>query len=254
MKYRPFGALDWKVSALGFGCMRLPTIDNDYGRIDEPEATRMVRHAIDHGVNYIDTAYGYHEGNSERFVGRVLQDGYREKVHLATKLPCWEVKTAADFDRLLNEQMEKLLADQIDFYLLHALGRDSWDKVNGLGVLDWAEGAITDGRIRYLGFSFHDDYPAFHEIIDAYDRWTFCQIQYNYMDVENQAGTQGLEYAASRGLSRGHHGATARRQVGQRASSRSNSSGTPRRGNARLPTGPCSGCGTSRRSRSSSAA
>jgi predicted aldo/keto reductase-like oxidoreductase len=200
MKYRPFGNLDWKVSALGFGCMRLPTIDDEYGKIDEPEATRMVRHAIDHGVNYIDTAYGYHEGNSERFVGRVLQDGYREKVHLATKLPCWEVKTADDFDRLLNEQLAKLQADLIDCYLLHALDKSSWDKVHGLGVLDWAEGAISDRRIRYLGFSFHDDYPVFQEIIDAYDRWTFCQIQYNYMDIETQAGTKGLEYAASKGL------------------------------------------------------
>ena len=202
MKYRKFGQTDVKVSALGFGCMRLPTVDGVYGNIDEPEAARIVRHAIDNGVSYVDTAYGYHDHNSERFLGRALQDGYREKVNLATKLPCWEVKVADDFDRLLNEQLEKLQTTHIDFYLLHALssGDDSWSKVRDLGVLDWARGAMADGRIGRLGFSFHDDYEVFKEIIDATDLWTFCQIQYNYMDIENQAGAKGLQYAASKGL------------------------------------------------------
>jgi hypothetical protein len=133
-------------------------------------------------------------------VGKALQDGYREKVHLATKLPCWEVKEADDFDRLLNEQLEKLQTDHIDFYLLHALNEKSWHKVRDLGVLEWAEGALADGRIDHLGFSFHDDYPVFKEIVDAYDDWAFCQIQYNYMDTDNQAGRRGLRYAASKGL------------------------------------------------------
>jgi hypothetical protein len=201
MEYRDFGNLDWKASALGFGCMRLPTLEDDYAKIDEEAATEMVRYAIDHGVNYIDTAYPYHKGNSELFVGRVLQDGYREKVKLATKLPCWEVETADDFDRLLNEQLEKLQTDQIDFYLLHALNADSWKKVRDLGVIEWAEEEpLADGRVGHLGFSFHDDYPVFEEIVDATDLWTFCQIQYNYMDIENQAGKKGLHYAASKGL------------------------------------------------------
>jgi len=200
MRYRKFGQLDLEISALGFGCMRLPTIEGKYADIDEPEATRMLHHAIDQGVNYVDTAYGYHEGNSELFVGRALKDGYREQVHLATKLPCWEVKTADDFDRLLNEQLDKLQTEHIDFYLLHALNKGSWTKVHDLGVLKWAEGALADGRIGYLGFSFHDEYAVFKDIIDAYDKWTFCQIQYNYMDIDNQAGTKGLEYAASKGL------------------------------------------------------
>lgn len=200
MKYRTFGKLSWKPSALGFGAMRMPTLDGNDAHIDEPEAARMLRHAIDQGVNYIDTAYPYHQGNSESFVGRALADGYRERVKLATKLPCWLVKTADDFDRLLNEQLDRLQTDHIDFYLLHALNKESWPGMRGLGVLQWAEGAIADGRIGHLGFSFHDSAELFKEIVDAYDGWTFCQIQYNYMDEEFQAGTRGLEYAAEKGI------------------------------------------------------
>ena len=200
MQYRRFGKLDWKVSALGFGCMRLPIKGEDHSNIDEPTATKMLHYAMDHGVNYIDTAYPYHGGNSELLVGRVLKGGYREKVRLATKLPCWLVKAAEDFDRYLNEQLEKLQTDHIDFYLLHGVNGQRWQEMRDLDVLGWAEKAIADGRIRYLGFSFHDKYEVFKEIVDAYNQWTFCQIQYNYMDIENQAGTKGLKYATSKGL------------------------------------------------------
>ncbi len=198
MNYRQFGPLDWQTSALGFGCMRLPT-KNGNDEIDESESERMLCYAIDHGVNYIDTAYPYHGGNSEPFVGRVLEGDYRQKVRLATKLPCWKVEDPADFDRYLDEQLERLRTDHIDFYLLHALRDETWRKMRDLGALDWAEGAKADGRIGYLGFSFHDEYDVFKEIVDAYD-WTFCQIQYNYMDIETQAGLKGLKYAASKGL------------------------------------------------------
>ncbi|MCJ7703359.1 MAG: aldo/keto reductase, partial [Anaerolineales bacterium] len=200
MQYRKFGQVDWKSSALGFGAMRLPIQDDDSSKIDEAQAKDMVRFAIDQGVNYIDTAYPYHGGQSEIFIGKVLKDGYRDKVKLASKLPCWLVKSTEDFDIYLNEQLEKLQTDHIDFYLLHGLNKSRWDEMKELDILTRAENAIQDGRIKYLGFSFHDDFDAFVSIVDGYDQWTFCQIQYNYMDTKNQAGTRGLRYAASKGL------------------------------------------------------
>ena len=202
MKYRNFGRLDWKPSALGFGCMRLPTTDNQPSgaNIDEVLSIEMIRHAIDNGVNYIDTAYPYHQGKSEIVTGKALRDGYRERVKLATKLPVWLLNEPADFDRLLDEQLHKLSTDHIDFYLLHALTRKSWEgKVLKHDLLNKAQEAIKDCRINYLGFSFHDSYEVFEEIIKVYD-WTFCQIQYNYMDISNQAGTLGLKLAAGRGI------------------------------------------------------
>jgi predicted aldo/keto reductase-like oxidoreductase len=200
MQYRTFDKLDWKPSALGFGAMRLPVIDKDPARIDEPEATRMIHYAIDHGVNYVDTAYPYHRGQGEAFVGRALRDGYRERVKLATKMPSWLIKSSDDFDRYLDEQLERLQTGHVDFYLLHALRGEWWTRLRDLGVLAWAERARADGRIGHLGFSFHDTFDAFKQIVDGYDGWTLCQIQYNFMDVEVQAGTRGLKYAAERGL------------------------------------------------------
>jgi predicted aldo/keto reductase-like oxidoreductase len=200
MQYRKFGKLDLHISALGFGCMRLPVIEGKSGAIDQAEATRMIRFAIDQGVNYVDTAYGYHEKMSEIAVGKVLQEGYRQKVNLATKLPVWLVNETADFDKLLDEQLGKLQTDHVDFYLMHALSHDSWKKVVDLDLLRRAEAAMADGRIRHVGFSFHDDLDTFKRIVDGYDHWDFCQIQYNYMDIKNQAGTDGLQYAAAKGL------------------------------------------------------
>lgn len=200
MQYRTFGQLDWHPSALGFGAMRLPTIGDDHGQIDEEQATQMVHYAIDHGVNYVDTAYPYHKGTSETFLGQALQGGYRERVKLATKMPSWLIEEPADFDRYLDEQLERLQADFVDFYLLHSLNKRVWPPLLEHGVFDWAEKAMAAGRFHHLGFSFHDDYELFQEIVDAYDSWTFCQIQYNYMDEHYQAGTRGLEYAADQGL------------------------------------------------------
>jgi predicted aldo/keto reductase-like oxidoreductase len=200
MQYRNFGKLDWKVSALGFGCMRLPVIGEDQSKINEPEAVRMIRYAIDNGVNYVDTAYPYHMGNSERVLGRALKDGYREKVKIATKLPVMMVQKAEDFDRFLNEQIERLQGYKIDFYLLHGLQKNGWEKVRDFGVLKWAEKQMAQGKFGRLGFSFHDKFPVFKEIVDSYDNWVLSQVQYNYMDVNNQAGRKGVEYAAGKGL------------------------------------------------------
>ena len=209
MRYRKFGQLDWRVSALGFGAMRLPVVGGDQGSIDEPEAMSMIRYAIDHGVNYIDTAHTYHNGNSQTFVGKVLQDGYREKVKLATKMWIPSINSQQDMDGFLDGQLAKLQTDHVDFYLLHALDRHRWARIRDLNVFEWAERAIADGRIRHLGFSFHDEYTVFKDIIDSYDGWTSCQVQLNYVDSEETKstrsrfytpGARALEYAASKGL------------------------------------------------------
>ena len=205
MKLTPFGKTGLQVSPLGFGCMRFPVLDNDNSRIDEKPAMEMVRYAIDHGVNYFDTAYPYHGfdfskgGASEPFLAKALKDGFREKVYIATKLPSWLVETREDMDRFLDEQLERLETEYIDFYLLHGLDSISWKKLLNLGVLEFLGSALEAGKIRFAGFSYHDEIDLFKEIVDAYE-WSFCQIQYNYMDEEYQAGTEGLKYAAAKGL------------------------------------------------------
>ena len=200
MQYRKFGNLDWQVSALGFGCMRLPIIGNDAGNIDQEKTTEMIRAAVEAGVNYFDTAYLYHEQKGEKALGIALQGGYRERVRIATKLPVVIVEKTDDFDRMLDEELERLQTDVIDFYLMHSINEEKWEKIQRLGLLKKAEAAVADGRIRYIGFSFHDRLEVFKRIIDGYDNWTFCQIQYNYMDVNFQAGREGLHYAADKGL------------------------------------------------------
>jgi len=207
MLYRKLGKTGRKVSVLGFGCMRLPlrhgvekaTDVFDSGKpIDEDQATAMIHYAIEQGVNYFDTAYPYHGGQSETFLGKALS-GYRDRVMLATKSPIWLVQTAGDFDRFLDEQLGKLSTSYVDFYLLHSLGRQSWQRMKDLGALEFLRRIRQDGRARYVGFSFHDDVKIFKEIVDGYD-WAMCQIQYNYFDEHYQAGKEGLRYAASKGL------------------------------------------------------
>ncbi|NLF68467.1 MAG: aldo/keto reductase [Candidatus Anammoximicrobium sp.] len=198
MKYRTLGRTGVEVSVLGFGAMRLPQRGRE-GEVDEPAAIELIRWAVDHGVNYVDTAYVYHAGAGEGVVGRALRDGYRQKVQLATKLPIWSVERLADCDRIFQEQLDRLQTDHIDFYLLHCLQKTYWPKLRDLGVLQWAERQQAAGRIRHFGFSFHDSYEAFVEIVDAYP-WSCCQIQYNFVSEDVQAGTRGLQYAAAKGL------------------------------------------------------
>ncbi len=197
MLYRKMPKNGDELSILGFGCMRLPV--NEDRTIDEERARSQVRYAIDQGVNYVDTAWPYHMGASEPFLGRTLADGYREKVKLATKLPSWMIESREEMDKFLNAQLKKLNTDHIDYYLVHGLAGELWDRVEKLGVTDLLDRAKADGRIINAGFSFHGSEEDFKRIVDAYD-WDFCQIQYNFLDEKNQAGTEGLEYAASKGL------------------------------------------------------
>lgn len=197
MEYRKMEKLGISPSMLGFGCMRFPTTPD--GEIDEARAEKMLDTAIAAGVTYIDTAYPYHNGKSEPFVGRVLKKYPRESFYLATKLPVWLVNSVEDAERLFNEQLERLQTDYIDFYLLHAMGKARYDDMVRLGVVAWGEKKKAEGKIKYFGFSFHDSYEAFEHIIT--DRaWDFCQIQLNYMDTETQAGLKGYELAESLGV------------------------------------------------------
>ena len=196
MLYRTVPKTGDKLSILGFGCMRYPS----KGRgIDEDRAIRQIRHAIDNGVNYLDTAPVYHMGKSEPILAKALAGGYREKVKIATKLPHWFVSARADMDRILGEQLATLQTDHIDYYLVHNLSKGSLERLRGLGILEFLDAAKKDGRIRNAGFSYHSNIADFKEIVDAYP-WEFCQIQYNYLDETSQAGTEGLQYAASKGL------------------------------------------------------
>jgi len=194
--YRTVPKTGDRLSILGFGCMRFPSKKRG---IDEERTIQQIRHAIDSGVNYFDTAPAYHFGKSEQILGRALLNGYRDKVKIATKLPHWEVRTASDMDRILSRQLVTLQTDHIDYYLLHSLGKESWEKLEKLDVLTFLDRAKREGKIKNAGFSFHGTLAAFKEIVDAYD-WQFCQIQYNFLDENNQAGTEGLRYAAGKNL------------------------------------------------------
>jgi predicted aldo/keto reductase-like oxidoreductase len=203
MKYRKFGMTGWEASVLGFGVMRLPLINEDPALINEAESIRMIRYAIDHGVNYLDSGFPYDMKYLERLsrlAGQALQDGYREKVKVAATLPLFLINSPSDFDRYLNEQLQWVQINRIDFYLLGRLNRENWLRLQELGVLRWVEKAKTDGRIDRIGFFFHDHFQILRAILDAYDDWGLCQFQYSYMDVNHDPGVSGIKYAAEKGL------------------------------------------------------
>lgn len=197
MEYRSMDKLGVKPSMLGFGCMRFPQKED--GSIDEVESEKMLDKAIEAGVTYIDTAYPYHNGESEPFVGRVLKKYKRDSFYLATKLPIWKVETMEDVKATFEEQLNRLQVDYVDFYLLHALSKERWEKILKLGVLDFCKEMKEQGKLKYIGFSFHDSYEVFEEILTSWD-WDFCQIQYNYMDTEHQAGDRGYALAEKLGV------------------------------------------------------
>ena len=176
MEKRKMENIGAEPSMLGFGCMRFPTLED--GSINEAEAEKMLNYALDHGVTYVDTAYFYHDGASEPFVGKALEKRDRSSFYLATKLPVWILKDGEDARRVCMEQLSRLRTEYVDFYLLHALNRERWEKLVEQGVIDVLEQLREEGKIRYIGFSFHDDYEVFEEILQ-YRKWDFCQIQLN---------------------------------------------------------------------------
>lgn len=202
MLYRELGQTGEKVSILGFGAMRFPTINNQANKIDEKEASSMLKYGIDNGINIIDTAYSYHTldfnepGESEPFIGKFLSTGYREKVLISTKLPSWIVEKKGDMEKFLDQQLERLQTDSIDIYLLHSLKKDYWENLTNLDVFEFMDTILGDGRVKHIGFSFHDELDLFLEILDSYD-WEVVLTQMNYLDEGYQSGINGVQYLSS---------------------------------------------------------
>ncbi len=201
MQYRKMGKLGIEVSAFGIGCMRFPMYTNEEGKrvVDQELANKIIHTAIENGVNYLDTAYVYSDRQAEKVLGKALEGGWREKVYVATKLPIWDCHTPEDLPRLYEEQRTNLGVDCIDFYLVHSLNRDAWHRMRDLGIREFLTDLKAQGKIKYACFSFHDNYEAFEEIINDYD-WDMCQIQFNYMDVNNQATIKGVELAGEKNI------------------------------------------------------
>ncbi len=198
MQYRTMPKSSDKLSALGYGCMRFKTKG---GSIDVQESKKQVMHAIDNGVNYLDTAWPYHRGESESFLGEhILSDkALRDKVYVATKMPCFTISKAEKFDEIFNKQLSKLKIDYVDYYLLHSLSGSTWQKMLDLGITDWMDKVKKEGKVRHMGFSFHGKHEDFIKIVDGYD-FDFAQVQFNILDENYQAGIKGIEYAAKKNM------------------------------------------------------
>ena len=205
MKYRLLGKTGEKVSALGFGIMRMPMVDNDYSRIDYQASAEMVHYAVEHGVNYLDTSWPYHshemsgEGDSEPFVGKIVKEIGRDKVFIATKMPIWQIRSKADMQLIFHKQLKRLQTDYVDFYLVHNIRRLFWDNMVRLELFSFLDSLQREGKVRHIGFSFHGTSKLFHEALDYYD-FEFCQHICNYHNLNFQAGIQGLRLAHRKGL------------------------------------------------------
>ena len=199
MKYRTMGKLGIEASAFGLGCMRFNGAASGDSVIDEEKAISLIRRAIDGGVTYLDTAYVYLSRTSEIVLGKALKDGYREKVTIATKMPSEAVHDRASMEALLSEELGKLQTDHIDFYLMHGINKEKWEYFKSIGAPQFFDDMKKAGKIRYKCFSFHGPYDEFEYILNDYD-WDMVQIQYNFMDINNQAGTKGLELAGKKGI------------------------------------------------------
>ncbi|MGL5542364.1 MAG: aldo/keto reductase [Fusobacteriaceae bacterium] len=198
MNYRKIPNGKESVSILGLGCMRFPLMED--GKIDEKQVEEMMVYGIEKGINYIDTAWGYHGGESESLVGKILEKtGLRDRVNVVTKLPSYLIKKKEDLDYYFNEQLKRLRVDKIDYYLVHTLTEVFWKNVTEADIFSFLDRIKAEGKVGHVGFSFHDELPLFKTIVDAYP-WDFCMIQYNYLDTEYQAGRAGLEYATEKGL------------------------------------------------------
>ena len=199
MKYRTMGKLGIPASAFGLGCMRFNGAPSGDSVIDEQKAVSLIRRAIDGGVTYLDTAYVYLNKTSETVLGKALRDGYRDRVTIATKMPAEAVKDRASMEALLSEELGKLQTDHIDYYLMHGINRQKWEYFKSIGAPEFFDDMKREGKIRFKCFSFHGPYEDFEYIINDWD-WDMVQIQYNFMDVDNQAGTRGLQLAGSKGI------------------------------------------------------
>lgn len=196
MEMRTANKLGLQTSLLGFGCMRLPQKN---GAIDYAESEKMLDAALAAGVNYFDTAYVYHAGKSEEVMGSILKKYPRDRYYVADKMPVWLPKTRDDLERIFQEQLTRLGLDTIDFYLMHSMTTEHWGYVKKLDMLRFAEEKRAEGKIKYIGFSFHDTPALFREILDAYD-WDFAQIQYNYLDDTEQRAGELYKMLEERGL------------------------------------------------------
>jgi uncharacterized protein len=204
VRYRRFGRLDWDSSILGMGVMRLPGwVESGREALDVPESVRMIRHAIDQGVNYVDLGFPWQIDRHEPIIAVVreaLAGGYREKVKVALSIPALSISSPADFDLYLDKQLGWLGSDSVDFCLLGRLTRDNWPELQRLGVVERLENAQQDGRVSRAGFSFYDQYQVLKSIVQAYDRWALCSVQYSYTDVKHNPGANGIRWAADNGL------------------------------------------------------